>query len=554
MPFTMPDGWPISLWFFVATAIVYLLQRFPYTGIFLMILGAMLWSVVLINLGFIGIGVEAITGRVSRAWLILPLLYFGTYYLAYYKDQAALAALRKSFVEHNAGKSLPFDQARQDLLFEKGKGDFHPSPFEFVRRFGVKRTYSSDGRVHFMGNSEACALLRGNDVFRSAGIHSSGFYTDERVGRRRPTGFCSIYAPGKPELPTVRVRSDERTEKEGLAVRKQEVRIRDEASQAEVELWAGSASPLRAFPMPAMGCALNSGAPSWDCFAGFMRKTESLLTPGQRYSNTTAAIAEVLGLEASEDYDAVATSPEWLREIGEEADRKLVAEEVARLEKMLADPEAKVDGWFRHLPNRPDAILPYGDRIFATLGTLHTSGKRLSPGTGNGRELWNLAAYLPDEVLDRHREEMIEWLSPETAKEFSKSADRIYTRLNAAEPRQREIMLRRLEEPLGDLRSSLLPQFCRMGAAAPDDVKRRLLAIWQARGRRAAERKSHRDANETILYATLLRMGLKEQAGKVEQRYYGPTFEGIWNEVTPDTAADICDGNLNDLSNRYRRR
>ena len=93
-----------------------------------------------------------------------------------------------------------------------------------------------------------------------------------------------------------------------------------------------------------------------------------------------------------------------------------------------------------------------------------------------------------------------------------------------------------------------------MGIAAPEDVKRRLLAIWEARGRRAAERKSRRDANETILYVTLLRMGLKEQAGKVEQRYYGPTFEGIWNEVTPNTPADICDATTNDLSNRYRRR
>ena len=555
MPFDMPDGWPVSLWFFVATVIVYLLQRFPYTGIFLMILGAMLWSVVLINLGFIGVGLEAITGRCSRAWLILPLLYFGLYYLAYYRDQANLAALRKSFVEHNAGKSLPFDQERQDLLFERGKGDFHPSPFEFVRRFGVRRTFSEDGRVHFMGNSEACALLRGNDVFRSAGIYSSGFYTDEAVGRRKPTGFCSIYAPGKPDKPVVRVRSDDRSETHsGLAVRKQEVRIRDEATHAEVDLWSGDVSALRAFPMPAMGCALNSGAARWDCFAGFMRKTESLLTPGQKFSNTTAAIAQVLGLEGSEDYAAVASSPEWLREIGEEADRHLAAEEVARLEKMLADPEAKVDGWFRHLPSRPDVILPYADRIFAALGRLHTSGKRLSPGTGNGRELWNLAAYLPDEVLDRHREEMIVWLSPETAKEFSKTADRIYTRLDALEPRQREIMLSRLEEPLGDLRSSLLPQFCRMGVAAPDDVKGRLLAIWEIRGRRAIERKSHRKANETVLYVTLLRMGLKEQAGKVEQRYYGPTFEAIWNEVTPDTPADICDGNDNDLRNRYRRR
>ena len=62
MRFTLPDlpaGWPWSLWFFAITLIVYLLQRFPLTGVFLMVVGAAFWSVVLINLGVVGIGFEA---------------------------------------------------------------------------------------------------------------------------------------------------------------------------------------------------------------------------------------------------------------------------------------------------------------------------------------------------------------------------------------------------------------------------------------------------------------------------------------------------------------
>lgn len=94
-------GWPWSLWFFAATLAVYLLQRFPLTGVFLMVVGAAFWSIILVNLGVIGIGAEALTGRVSRLWLLVPLLYFGGYYWLYSRDQAALAGLRAEYERTN---------------------------------------------------------------------------------------------------------------------------------------------------------------------------------------------------------------------------------------------------------------------------------------------------------------------------------------------------------------------------------------------------------------------------------------------------------------------
>ena len=192
IPFTMPDGWPWSLWFFVATAVVFLLQRFPPSGIILMFALAMVWSVALINLGFIGIGVEVLAGRVGRGWLILPALYFGGYYAAYAMNQATLATLRMRYAQQNHGQTLSFDQTRQDLLLVKGKGDFHPGAFDLVRGFGVRRVFDGNDRVHFMGNSDACAFLRGNEVFRSAGVNAVGFHTEgELRSRRLVKGFCS---------------------------------------------------------------------------------------------------------------------------------------------------------------------------------------------------------------------------------------------------------------------------------------------------------------------------------------------------------------------------
>lgn len=172
LPFTLPQGWPWSLWFLIATAILYLLQRFPYTGIFLMIVAAPFWSVILVNLGAVGIGLEALTGRVSRLWLILPLAYFGGYYLLAARERAAFVQLRAEVAKFNAGKAMPFDEDRQDLVIEKVKGDFHPSAAGLVQRYALRRAFEGNN-VYLIGDAEACELVRKSDIYRSAGIHAT---------------------------------------------------------------------------------------------------------------------------------------------------------------------------------------------------------------------------------------------------------------------------------------------------------------------------------------------------------------------------------------------
>lgn len=555
VPFDLPAGWPWSLWFFVVAGVVYLLQRFPPTGIFLMFVLAMFWSVFLINAGFIGIALEAITGRVGLGWLALPLIYFGGYYAFYAKDQMVLASARSHYARVNSGKSVSFDPNTQDLILEKRRGDFSPIPQDFVRRFGLQRAFDANGLVHFIGNSESCSLIRGNDAYRSAGIYAFGFHTDGDIGKRRLVkDYCIAYAPMRPDRPVVRVISDDYVTSElGLPVRRLEMHVRDERSGQEFELLAGHASPLPPFPMPVMGCALNSGNPSWECFAGFNRRHFVPIAPTDRkYGGSVDIVARALGLKASTDYAATSLSPDLVRKWGDAADAELIRQETAKLEQMLASPGQDMrDGWFRHLPNRGSAVAPYADRIFAALGTLQNSD---IGGSNNGRNLWRLAAALPEESLAPHRAQLKEWLSPINARTWTKSSYEIYPRLDANDPVQADIMLRRLETERGDLQTKLLPQFCKMGTRAPDEVKERLLALWRQRGQSKSGAAEDRAQSDLILYVTLARMGLKEQAGKVEQRYFGPTFLGVWNEVTPDSAADICDSSVNDLSNRYRRR
>lgn len=84
---------PMSLGLLLATAVLYGLQAIPLIGIFLMFMLAMFWSVLLVNAAMIGTAVEAVLGRVSRLWLLLPLAYYGGYAAFVVKDQQALQSL-----------------------------------------------------------------------------------------------------------------------------------------------------------------------------------------------------------------------------------------------------------------------------------------------------------------------------------------------------------------------------------------------------------------------------------------------------------------------------
>jgi hypothetical protein len=107
---------PKSLLFFAATGAVFLLQLFPYTGVFLMFLLAPFWSVVLVNLGFIGIALEAASGQVTRLWLILPTAWFGAYTWFAVADHGALERLQHDIAAANDSVRVTFNPSQQALV------------------------------------------------------------------------------------------------------------------------------------------------------------------------------------------------------------------------------------------------------------------------------------------------------------------------------------------------------------------------------------------------------------------------------------------------------
>lgn len=554
VPFELPAGWPWSTWFFVITLVVYLLQRFPITGMFLMIVAAALWSVILINLGMVGITVEVLIGKVSPLWLAIPLVWFGGYYAAYTSDQAMFAKVRQEVAEFNVGKSLPFDPARQDLVIKTRGDGLGTSPRDLVDRFDVPRAFDTEGRMWMVGTEAVCKLVNSDRGFLSAGIQG---HMITRQGKRRfltvSTGYCMVSMPGKPDKPVVEVEQSKVDERRGtLPVSITTLVARDVASGRSASARTGLAAPLKRFPMWAMGCSLDSGTPAWRCFHQFLRDSFTQILPDMpRYSAGTPIVARMLGLAASEDFASRAIGVEAFQPIADRIEAEKVAKETAILEQMLAAPTGHVrDSWLWHLPNRPAIVAPYAPRIFDALETLQTLDRSSSE---TGKNLWRLVEKMSEETIAPYRQRMANLMRPDRAKPWTRDSYKAYLQLDAGDPDQRNILFERLTDK-GRVVGELLPPFCRMGTSAPDDIKRRLLQIWRdgapEKGKSGDER---RNDSDLLLYLTLARMGLKHEAGKVEQRYEGSSYRDVWEHITPDSPEEVCVGFTNELSNYFRK-
>ncbi|MCM0000997.1 MAG: hypothetical protein NBV68_16595 [Erythrobacter sp.] len=550
----LPAGAPASLNLLVVALVVLALQAFPLTGIFLMILGGPLWAGVLITLTMFGTMLEVATGQASPGWLALPGLYFGTYYLLVGWNRMTIRQIARELADFNAGQSLAFDPARQDLVLVKGRSDVNMG-HALLTDYALPRLFD-EGRVHFVGTPEACELAK-SVAARQSGVYSQfesrttfkRFRKGAQAPEPPPEGGI-ITAPGEPERPVVSVTSHRDRRRDDLVpLQVTDFTLRDEASGAHCDLRIALTSPLARFPFPVIGFALNSGSPSWKGIADWMRPRARLL--GSETPDGREVVAAALGLAPSTGLAARAVGAEAVAAMIAQADAARTGEALAALEEMLADPLTNIgSGSLDHLTIRPGLVVPHADRIVAALGRLQTSDLKAS---ANGRALWRLMAVLPDEVFARHRTQIVRWLEPGTARPWTRNSDRIYPRLDAAVPAEREILLHRLETERGDLKSSLLPGFARMGTAAPPEVKARLLAIWHARAPDPASKGSHRSDFEAVLYFTLARMGLKGEAGEVVQRYWRDTYAAIWREVEADSHPELCDASPRTLDNHFRK-
>lgn len=546
---------PISLVFFLVTGIVMLLQLIPFIGIFLMLMLAMFWSVILINMGMVGIAIEAGIGRVSRAWLIVPLAYFGGYYLFAAADRAALAALSASYNASNAKVAIPFDPARHALVFgtgggndgDGGGGGWFVQNYALPVAYSANKNYPEGYRSSRLMPKAVCGEVGGSQALRAAQVYTFGFHDGDAIGTRKMDArFCDLGMPERPTLPVVRVTRLEETRSEGaLPLRRVTTTVTMPDGRAHV-LRGGTASPLKWFPMPAMGCGLNSGAPSWDCDAGFMRDSFTPIVEGNtRYSRDMLVLAEALGLKRVAIAHRRGGDETLVRAKLAQVEAATLARQLAALDKMIADPLMRDPQWdLGVIGNRPEALLSRADAIMGGLERAATvTGPDRWKARESGRILAGLIAQLPADCFTTYGARLLA-LYRAHFDVVSRDGDR---RGESHWLWETESLLRRLgnlgpdalfvaidrRASVGNVNGAGIETMCRIGAPGRAVAGPVLLARW-------AKLESHDRDERRDLFVALRRVGVAPPPFIDDERGQLAELQKDWGDINPASPPRVC--------------
>jgi hypothetical protein len=388
---------PRSLVLFAIGAVVYGLQAIPVTGIFLMVLLAPLWNGMVFVLGLGALAVEAAIGATSRLWLILPLGCALLYGQAAWQSRTEADALVAAAAHVNDGKTLAFDPDRAALVIEGSDGASELG--DLLVAYDLPAYWTVDPRnrtatpiLHRLAVGEVCDRVRTDRSFAAANIRVLGVHERQSGRSVFLKGVCSLALPAPIVGTPVTVALGRRDGAPTDPARRWSRTITLRSGADEIALHLGGISPLPWMPFPTIGCALNSGAPSWDCFARFRREKERRIGA----ASAEAAVVAALGLTpapASTRLDRIAARP--LPDFGPVvAARETTA--LAALDAALADPKKRVTVHdLAGLAAHPDV---WTDRIPALVAAI---GRRLAEAKAERETQRNFADLLANLPRDR---------------------------------------------------------------------------------------------------------------------------------------------------------
>jgi hypothetical protein len=259
---------PFSSKVFVFLLIFLALEVLPLPGLYLTFLGGSLFAGLLVHLLLASLLVEALIGRIPRAFVLIPIIAYGAYYAAYFREGSQVAQVTEKLRTTNPGKIYDFDPAANSLVMDRGQ--------EFVETHDVPAVYEPNRNFPEGYLSERLiARVQCRDIKKDTqnrvstlGVHFNDIFQQN---------VCLLRFPERPTHKAVKVTlvGDPQIWAHHGDIRQQttEIAVDDKTvgSFTRAFIWR-----LPALPVLAIGCALIDQPPAWKCFAVFDRKLMTL--------------------------------------------------------------------------------------------------------------------------------------------------------------------------------------------------------------------------------------------------------------------------------------
>lgn len=516
-----------SIFCFVVTALVFALQVFPLTGIFMMLFLAMFWSVITINAGFLFMIAEAAWWKMSPRWtLVFPALYFGGYFLF---------VATHNFKIYQADYDIPrvaiqFDPDKQILSVPKVFAE------SFLVKYGLEEVLSShpshSGMEGYqktipretlvrLGDREQCEAMR--DYGYSKGTFFMRINISDGKGGYKPIEDKCIYGiplHSEPLEKEIVLIEQDKTRRKPADVRLIDERpiIVTTPDGRVTEISAGYAIMYPWFPVPILGCSLISSSPEWKCHTAFHRYAPKPIGYGH-----VDKLAETLGL-IPQDEKAV-------------LNRKAAKVEIRRIVDDYNDPRRRFERIIANPCNAqiPDKVFPM---VLADRNYVSSNKEKILDAYIRATREYSLTCEAKNRNLRRALTPFIVGLSDQDYKSlsgklvdyFAQEGSDFENRYYGYEKMMREdfhmlvrfgdlgepayeTLLDMLEKSLGRIEpwktpTALYYAICRAGPGITEGKRARVLlirALKRVKRYKVAQREALRDAH----YAAFMRLGLE---------------------------------------------
>jgi hypothetical protein len=532
----------VSFWSFLLFAGLLALQAFPYTGIFLMMLGAASLSGVLIHVFLISLFIEAGLRRVPRFLIVIPIAAYGGYYVFYAQQMLEIAQKSAELRASNPGKVLDFDARAHSLVTTDAN--------RLTQYYAIPVAYEANANFQPEGHLSYRLIRRDQCNIRKDSQHRIQTF-GMHLGHSFQQGVCVLRFPEAPTakaVTAVRSGDDEIWRRKwGISEQVTELRL-DGAVIGRYR--SASVWRLPALPMGVVGCALISSTPAWKCGADFLR-THTVIEAvpfGVDRVHYDTPLSVMLALKKYTEADLAnfrgyALNGPALARIAGESDR--VEDDVF---KVLADildgrdPKPPFNLGFS-LSRNPERLAPFAERMAGRFVELNGLDPRNVPNHQEiTRALATALVSLPQPAFARVAERVFTVIDRDQAWDKYPA---LYVRAGDAGPKT----LARYKQDFmsGKLKRFLLMlpvlAICRVGQA-DDDTIAEMKARFIAPGASYSD-----DEYKTALFVTLLKLGqesfLRDNMQSLSNRTRG------WADAVLDRKGETEKGPNNCMAERW---
>ncbi len=255
---------PFSSKVFLSLTAFLVLEYLPIPGIYLMFLGGAIFAGILIHLLFASLFVEALMARIPRAFILVPLIAYGAYYAAYFREGWQVAQLSQHLRATNPGKIYDFDPAANSLVMDREAQQFvetHDVPVVYEPNKNYPEAYLSE-RLITRAQCKGVKKDTQNHI-ATFGVNFDGTFQQN---------VCLLRFPERPTNKAVKVTliGDPQIWARHAEIRQQTAEI--VADDKTIGAFTtGFIWRLPAFPFLLIGCGLVDQPAGWRCFADFTR-------------------------------------------------------------------------------------------------------------------------------------------------------------------------------------------------------------------------------------------------------------------------------------------